>query len=186
MYVSLVIVTSGIRLSNLYQGLYQVGGFLATLTVTYFADKWGRKAGIAVVSRMSSFAQLTLLTMSSLLSFASYQGHSSPVLPTLESLYSSDLLAVLGKLLHYQGSGEHSANVHSAFMILAAVPIWMTEVVPPASRGILVDIHGACLLFGYAFANWIGFTFYFLTDNPNAWRAPLGKNYLHRFQPAFY
>jgi hypothetical protein len=159
---------------------------LATLTVTYFADRWGRKAGIAVVRSMYLFIRLIMLTMNSLLSYASYPGHSSPVLPILESLYSSDLLAVLGKLLHYQGSGEHSANVYSAFMILAAVPIWMTEVVPPASRGILVDIHGACLLFGYAFANWMGFAFYFLTDNPNAWRAPLGTNYLHHFQPAFY
>lgn len=39
-----------------------------------------------------------------------------------------------------------------AFMILSAVPIWMNEVTPPKDRGMLVDIHGAALLFGYMLA----------------------------------
>lgn len=43
-----------------------------------------------------------------------------------------------------------------AFMILAAVPVWMNEVVPPSIRGVLVDIHGAALLFGYMLATWTG------------------------------
>ncbi|KAK5245724.1 hypothetical protein LTR20_009222 [Exophiala xenobiotica] len=60
------------------------------------------------------------------------------------------------------------------WMMLSAVPIWMTEVVPPAIRGILVDIHGACLLFGYACASWCGYGFYWV-DNKNAWRGPFGK-----------
>src|ERR1700743_3078002 len=59
------------------------------------------------------------------------------------------------------------------WMMLSAVPIWMTEVVPPAIRGTLVDIHGACLLFGYAFASWVGYGFYWL-DSPDAWRGPFG------------
>ena len=60
--------------------------------------------------------------------------------------------------------------------MLAAVPIWMTEVVPPAIRGTLVDIHGACLLFGYAYSDWLGYGFYFV-DSPNAWRGPFGMHY---------
>ncbi|KAK5019535.1 MFS transporter [Cryomyces antarcticus] len=59
-----------------------------------------------------------------------------------------------------------------AFMILSAVPIWMNEVVPPRDRGLLVDIHGAALLFGYMISIWIGYGFYHL-ESPHAWRAPL-------------
>lgn len=61
-----------------------------------------------------------------------------------------------------------------AFMILAAVPVWMNEVVPPSIRGVLVDIHGAALLFGYMLATWIGYGFYLYTPTGNVqWRAPL-------------
>jgi hypothetical protein len=59
-------------------------------------------------------------------------------------------------------------------MMLSAVPIWMTEVVPPAIRGTLVDIHGACLLFGYAVASWTGYAFFFV-NSIHAWRGPFGK-----------
>lgn len=61
-----------------------------------------------------------------------------------------------------------------AFMILAAVPVWMNEVVPPSIRGVLVDIHGAALLFGYMLATWIGYGFYLYRPTGNVqWRAPL-------------
>ena len=66
-------------------------------------------------------------------------------------------------------------TVSSTWMMLAAVPIWMTEVVPPAIRGILVDIHGASLLFGYALASWTGYGFYHV-KSINAWRGPFGKH----------
>ena len=71
----------------------------------------------------------------------------------------------------------------------------MNEVVPPKSRGILVDIHGAALLFGYGLASWIGYGltlpdhnelgttmlilpgFYFYDSNNNSqWRAPMGMS----------
>lgn len=63
----------------------------------------------------------------------------------------------------FQGAGT--------WMMLSAVPIWMTEVAPPAIRGTLVDIHGACLLFGYAFSDWVGYGFYFVSSK-DAWRGP--------------
>lgn len=56
------------------------------------------------------------------------------------------------------------------FMILSAVPIYMTEAVPPRDRGMLVDIHGAALLFGYMCVIWAGYGFYFF-KSPNNWRA---------------
>lgn len=60
------------------------------------------------------------------------------------------------------------------FMILAAVPIYMTEAVPPRNRGMLVDIHGVALLFGYMCVIWIGYAILFF-DNRNNWRLLFGK-----------
>jgi len=32
-------------------------------------------------------------------------------------------------------------QVGSAFQLLCTVPLWITEIVPPTHRGMLVDIH---------------------------------------------
>lgn len=61
-----------------------------------------------------------------------------------------------------------------AFMLLSAVPIWMNEVTPPRNRGLLVDLHGAGLLFGYMVAAWVGYGFFHI-DSANTWRGPLGE-----------
>lgn len=42
----------------------------------------------------------------------------------------------------------------SAFMILAAVPILMNELVPSNFRGALVDVHGVLLVLGYVIQAW--------------------------------
>jgi MFS family permease len=59
-----------------------------------------------------------------------------------------------------------------SFWLLGAIPVWMTEIVPPRNRGLLVDIHSAALLFGYALASWCGFGF-FHVKTIDAWRGPL-------------
>jgi MFS family permease len=62
----------------------------------------------------------------------------------------------------------------SAFMLLAAVPLFTSEIVPPHARGALVGIHGATLSVGYVFAGWIGFGFYFWkSGSVNTWRPPM-------------
>jgi MFS family permease len=59
-------------------------------------------------------------------------------------------------------------------MILAAVPIWMNEVVPVDFRGGLVDLHAVFLLLGYTVQGWVGFGFYFWTTGGlNSWRPPI-------------
>lgn len=35
-------------------GIFQTGGVLGTLSLSYFSDKWGRKGGLAVVSYLLS------------------------------------------------------------------------------------------------------------------------------------
>lgn len=62
----------------------------------------------------------------------------------------------------------------SAFMVLAAVPIWMNEVVPVKMRAGLVDIHAVLLILGYTVQGWVGFGFYFWkSGGANTWRPPL-------------
>lgn len=61
-----------------------------------------------------------------------------------------------------------------SFMILAAVPILMNEVVPVKLRGALVDIHAVLLVLGYAISGWVGFGFYFWkSGGSNTWRPPM-------------
>lgn len=62
----------------------------------------------------------------------------------------------------------------AAFMILAAVPILMNEIVPVHMRGALVDIHAVMLVLGYTIQGWVGFGFYFWEGGGlNAWRPPV-------------
>jgi MFS family permease len=51
-----------------------------------------------------------------------------------------------------------------SFWLLGSVPVWMTEIVPPKHRGLLVDIHSAALLFGYFWASWMGLAFHSMND----------------------
>ncbi|RDW74860.1 hypothetical protein BP6252_06002 [Coleophoma cylindrospora] len=61
-----------------------------------------------------------------------------------------------------------------AFSILAAVPIWMNEVVPARLRGGLVTLHAVLLVTGYASAAWVGVGFFFWQDpKGRQWRPPL-------------
>ncbi|EXJ74111.1 uncharacterized protein A1O5_02405 [Cladophialophora psammophila CBS 110553] len=62
----------------------------------------------------------------------------------------------------------------SAFMILAAVPILMNEIVPVHMRGALVDVHAVMLVLGYTIQGWVGFGFYFWQNgSTNTWRPPI-------------
>lgn len=63
-------------------------------------------------------------------------------------------------------------NGASTFMILAAVPILMNELVPSQFRGALVDLHGVLLVFGYVIQSLVGYGLFFW-DSPQAWRITL-------------
>ncbi|KAL6240924.1 hypothetical protein RBB50_012183 [Rhinocladiella similis] len=58
----------------------------------------------------------------------------------------------------------------AAYNIVSSVSGWRSEVAPLSGRGVLVDIHGVSLLFGYALASWIGYGFW-ENGNDNGWRA---------------
>ncbi|KUJ19368.1 general substrate transporter [Mollisia scopiformis] len=61
-----------------------------------------------------------------------------------------------------------------AFSLLAAVPIWVNEVVPPRNRGAFITLMGLMLLLGYMFASWGSYGFYFYhPSSNNQWRPML-------------
>lgn len=62
----------------------------------------------------------------------------------------------------------------AAFMVLAAVPILMNEIVPNHMRGALVDVHAVMLVLGYTIQGWVGFGFFFWKNGgANTWRPPI-------------
>ncbi|RDW68215.1 hypothetical protein BP5796_08872 [Coleophoma crateriformis] len=61
----------------------------------------------------------------------------------------------------------------AAAMFVTLVPIYITEVAPPAVRGFLVGQHGASFLFGYTLASWISVGTFFKGDSTFQWRFPV-------------
>jgi sugar porter (SP) family MFS transporter len=119
---------------GLMNSLYQAGGLVGTFCVSFVADKWGRRTGIAV--------------------------------PSIINVVSSALLAGsvhVGMFICFR----FTAGL-AAYWIVSAVPVLMTEVAPPNVRGVLVNVHGLMLIFGFALSNWVGYGFYQIDQ----WRAP--------------
>lgn len=62
----------------------------------------------------------------------------------------------------------------AAFMLLAAVPLYTSEIVPANARGVLVAAHGATLSVGYLVSGWVGVGFfYWKSGGVNTWRPPM-------------
>ncbi|OQU94412.1 hypothetical protein CLAIMM_00770 [Cladophialophora immunda] len=58
------------------------------------------------------------------------------------------------------------------FQLVAAVPMWIAEIVPPAHRGMLSDIAPIMINVGYTLTGYVGVGFYFF-DSKDAWRGPM-------------
>jgi MFS family permease len=57
--------------------------------------------------------------------------------------------------------------------LVTLVPLYQSEISPPAIRGLLVGMHGVLICVGYAVASWIGLAFYFVNASGAQWRIPL-------------
>ncbi|CAK7213055.1 hypothetical protein SEUCBS140593_001718 [Sporothrix eucalyptigena] len=66
----------------------------------------------------------------------------------------------------------------SSSMFVTLVPIYIAEVAPPASRGLLVGQHGAFFLIGYTLAAWVGVGSFFAKSEAFNWRFPLSLQVL--------
>lgn len=61
---------------------------------------------------------------------------------------------------------------------MVLIPMFQSEIAPPASRGFLVAQHGVVLVGGYAIAAWIGYACYFASNEGFQWRFPLAVQVL--------
>jgi len=140
-YFDLATRKNGTDLISTTNGLFQAGGVIGTLSLPWFADKFGRKWACALAASLALISGAFLAGSVNIGMFIAFR-------------------FVAGA---------------SAFMILAAVPILMAELVPGRFRGALVDIHAVFLIIGYVIQAWVGFGFYFWTDGGvnNTWRPPL-------------
>ncbi|KAF2793029.1 general substrate transporter [Melanomma pulvis-pyrius CBS 109.77] len=66
----------------------------------------------------------------------------------------------------------------SGAMFVTLVPIYIAEVAPPATRGLLVGQHGAFFLIGYVLAAWVGVGSYYSTNAQFNWRFPVSLQIL--------
>ncbi|KAK3050522.1 hypothetical protein LTR09_008161 [Extremus antarcticus] len=138
-YFALDTRADGLALLSATNGIFQTGGVLGTLSLSWFSDKWGRKGGLLVSAILIIVSGAVLAGSPNIATFLVFR--------------------------FFAGAG--------AFMILAAVPIWMAEVVPPYLRGALVQIHAIVLVLGYNLASWLGFGIYHWENGGNAtWRIP--------------
>lgn len=128
--------TNANDLVGLTGSLYQAGGLLGTFTTSYFADRWGRRVGIAVPTAVGVIAAAFLTGSVNIQMFIAFR--------------------------FFAGG--------AAYSLVAAVPIWMSEVAPPNVRGILVDLHALMLLVGYLLAACAGYGFW-KVNHPTSWRA---------------
>lgn len=59
-------------------------------------------------------------------------------------------------------------------MLLASVPLLITEVVPPKGRGMLANTHGVGTTLGYLIASYVGIGFFYDSGaSGSQWRGPL-------------
>lgn len=58
-------------------------------------------------------------------------------------------------------------------MYVATVPIFISEISVPRTRGMMVGLFGICLSVGYALSSWLGVAFSFVEAGNVQWRIPL-------------
>ncbi|KAK5046770.1 hypothetical protein LTR84_007123 [Exophiala bonariae] len=88
-------------------------------------------------------------------------------IPTLITILAAALMAGsvnIGMFIFFR-----FASGFGGFMLLAAIPVWMSEVAPPSIRGALVSVHNLALLIGYSVATWTGYGLYH-HDSMIVWR----------------
>ena len=58
--------------------------------------------------------------------------------------------------------------------MVATVPVYLSEISSPKSRGLIGGISGVGIAFGTMASNWVGFACSYATNGTVQWRLPLG------------
>ncbi|KAK7890390.1 hypothetical protein LTR67_008276 [Exophiala xenobiotica] len=110
---------------------------------------------------------------------AIFVGWSSDYLGRKKTLLVGTPIAILGGAL--QGGAVNIAMFlagrflggFAVGILVVLVPLFQSEIAPPATRGFLVAQHGVVLVLGYSLAAWIGVACFFSSNPHFQWRFPL-------------
>ncbi|BCS26797.1 uncharacterized protein APUU_51508S [Aspergillus puulaauensis] len=105
--------------------------------------------------------------------------------------YGRKMSLLVAALINIVGGALQTGSVHigmfivarfvtgfAAAMLVTLVPLYVAEVAPPATRGLLVGQHGGFFLFGYTIAAWVGIGAFFSENAQFNWRFPLALQVL--------
>jgi MFS family permease len=153
-----------IAVSNARSGaivaIYSAGSCIGNLVVEPLADKISRRWSIAVSgmfgkptpkfriqSRILTDCYIKIATVGGILMCAA----------------QNPAMMIVGRLFAGIAAGIN----------ISVIPVYISEISLPASRGIMVGIQGTSIAVGYCLANWIGYAGDFAKGNAQ-WRIPLG------------
>ncbi|KIX06601.1 uncharacterized protein Z518_04577 [Rhinocladiella mackenziei CBS 650.93] len=110
---------------------------------------------------------------------AVFVGWAADALGRKKTLVLGSAIGIIGGA--FQGGAAHIAMFlvgrfvggFSVGILVVLVPLFQSEIAPPAVRGFLVSQHGVILVLGYSLAAWIGCACYFTNNAAFQWRFPL-------------
>ena len=157
-YMGLDSAPNAAALIGTMNGLFYAGGFIGATGIGKVSDRYGRKFSLALGAGITLISNALLagsVNTTMFIIFRFFQGIG---------YFMSEAVHMF----------QNQLILLRAFIELATVPLWITEVVPPKDRGILCDIHPIFANVGYVTASYVGVGFYyFKTAAGNEWRAPL-------------
>ncbi|KAH0842938.1 MFS transporter, SP family, sugar:H+ symporter [Fonsecaea pedrosoi] len=158
-YFHLDTASNATDLISTMNGLFQAGGFFGALAAGPVADRWGRKFCLGAAAVITIVSNALLAGSVHVAMFISME-------PYLRRSFWNIYTELYTAFRFFAG--------FAAFFTLTVVTIWMSEVVPPAVRGTVMEMLTVGFVVGYVGASWCGFGFYFWkSDNGSEWRPPL-------------
>ena len=139
-------------------GVFQAGGVFGVLITTYIMEKWGRKSAVCFCSIIGLLGGALVVAAQNVAMFIVFKfvaGMSSWGFVVVSTWTSSHLFSL-------------------SSLTSVTVPVFVTELAPPALRGLFVGMGGFALACGYALATYMGLAFYYSTNPSTQWRGPYG------------
>ncbi|VUC25613.1 unnamed protein product [Clonostachys rosea] len=131
-------------------GVFYAGGFVGAILAGPLCDKYGRK--------WTTFAG-SLLTL--------------VINGVLAGSVNVNMFIAFRFFVDYLKNALQLTNSHRSTILFTVVPVWISEIVPPKGRGMLVDIHPILINLGYCLASYVGVGFFFVNGNNQQWRGPI-------------
>lgn len=135
---------------------YNAGQAVGTFGSGYLADKLSRKYSLALAAIIGTLSSTQLLNVAL----------NRWRLATIGGAIQAGSVNI-GMMI----TGRAIAGVSSG-MLLALVPVYISEIAPPQKRGFMVGMQGLMSALGFFISNWMGYAGSYARGDA-AWRIPL-------------